>query len=722
MVETVAQSVSCMKYSRLLFLVVPFAVLPCGCTDDPMADSQLSSSINFGVASDISQESMSRSSSRVVTRMVATGEGADSLWFRMIQTPTATDRPPVSRGVLTDGSSIADFGVSCFRTIGDTRNVYFSGEKYTGSALSDSWQNSQGKIYYWMPSDASFDFYAWTPYGAPVFTDAASGTFRYTVSPEVRNQIDLCGCYVESATPGRKVPLVFGHLLSRILFKVPVRDDLASGTVTGIEISNVCRTGSYSLISGHWTPDSSDRFTYKLKPETDYVSGAELTAGGLQLFLLPQTLTEGTIITISFKDNNGLIKTYTRSLKGVTWLKGYTYTFSIGIADDGSFEFAGDTPILDANYVMHTNVIHPLNIGDTEDWTAVVRTADGADVTIQKEADVNFMATEGFWSDRILDKNGVDKGSARGTDRISSTGTTDVPVRIFLPENVSEQNRIIYVDFYVGSGTQPVTTLTLLQYCPDWVGDYGWEQIDDNGIGNFGFDWTRLVHLTYKYSIGTSANTNNKNYKYADGIRKSYNGYERWTGMGTFRKSVLNYRCYITLDYSMLTDLTGSDSRTDGLQNTRWLNEYGGDAATMAMENGILSIRKTEKDHQHETAFRIANSKDDGTNAPESRLTTPKLASDIALSHALMKNPYNLRETEANEDGEMGYIPVIKEIKWYLPALGQFSILPKLEPINPGEYWSSTIDPGKTTKPYDGSGSQRGRNEWLKIRACRNRY
>lgn len=713
-----------MKCSFRHIFLAACCTLLWACEDDIVSGPATSPDINFAVPATYATEGASSRTSQLtaMTRMVATSADGDSLWLSVTATPTGDISTAATRGTPLDEATITDFGVSCLRTTEGSTKLYFHSEKYTGTVASDSWVNANGKTYYWMPKDANFDFFAWTPFNAPVFSDPARGIFRYTVPADVRSQRDLCGCYIQDATPGIKVPLKFSHLLSRIKFNVPERDNLALGTVTNIEISNLCRSGSYSLISGEWTLNPTDLFTFKVKPETAYTSGIELTANGLELFMLPQAIADGSVVTITFKPENGAIKTFTKPLKGITWLKGYTYTFNVGITEEGAFEFANDTPVQDANYVSHTNIIHPVSVGASQNWTAKVRASDGADISIIKEADVNIMATEGFWTDRILDKNGNDKGSARGTDRISSSGSTDVPVRIFLPENVSDQNRIIYVDFYFDNASEPVTTLTLLQYCPDWVGDYGWEQIDDNGIGNFGFNWTRNVYLTYKYNIPRIGTQNNANYKYLMTVWESY-GKPWWTSTGSFTSptNIFRDRWYIRLDYSLLTDLTGSTSRSDGHGNTVWLNQYGGEAATMAMENGILSIHKTQANHTHETAFRIATPEDDGRDAPISTLTSPKLASDIALSHALMKNPYNIRETEVNEEGQMGYIPVIREIKWYLPAVDQFSILPKLEPINPGEYWSSTIEPGTDTEPFDGAGVKNPRGTWLKIRACRNR-
>lgn len=629
------------------------------------------------------------------------------------------------------------------KTSDSAKSYYFKNIAYSrtteteGGTLLNLWQCAN--TYYWLGAQDNYTFYAVAPWnalsqGLTINTDGAEPVLSYTVPASAADQFDIIAdkTIEYPGNHNKAVPLSFKHLLSRIIINVPQRDDLATGTITNIEISNVVRSGSYSMTSQVWTLTADDIFTFKLQPNVAYTPGAELTGNGRQLFLIPQTLDEGSIITITFKDTTkGTIRTYTKSLGGLTWQKGLTYTFNIGITPDDSFEFTQDTPILDANYVMHTNTIRPVNVIESQQWIAKVRSNDGAPVTIQREADVNVLVKDGFWADRLLDTNGNDVGSARGTDQITSTGAAEVPVRIFLPENSGDKNRIIYIDFYLGASAtgQPVCTLTLLQYCPDWVGTYGWEQIDDNGTGNFGFEWDRKVCLTYKYSVGSNyfASENdivtNRNYKYADGVRQSYPGYDRWTSMGWFwNTKQLNNRCYILLDYSKLNQLIGSNSRIDGLANTVWLNQYGGEAATMAMENSILSIMKTQNGQTTETAFRIATVADDGRNAPPSTLTSPELASDIALSHALMKNKYNLKKT-GTAAGDMGYVPVLTDIVWYLPAVDQFKALPKLEPINPGDYWSSTVEPGADTNPYDGAGIQRERNDttWLKIRACRNR-
>lgn len=723
-----------MRWTKYILISSATILMLGSCADDEFTDGTdglpASDVIGYSIRSVMSRAAVADfNSAKTATELIATSGEQDSLWIYMSETPSELYGRPAGRGTQMETSTINSFDVSCVRTVNGMYDPYFHNEAYTGTAGPATWTNVAGNTYYWWPEDAQFDFYALSP--SKAVTGDPATEFTFAVNNTVKNQIDLCAATVKDATHGQPVALSFRHLLSRIIFKVPEATELATGKINSIELSNIKSSGKYSSGTESWTL-SDDTYTYKLTPETGYESGADLSANGLQLFLMPQALDKNSILTLTFQPtrngaNSGGVKTYTKQLTGIDWEPGMTYVFNVSISPQGFFEFTQDAPIQDANYVMHTNTIRPLEGVGNSSWRAEVRTSDGADVTIQKEADVNVIARSGFWTDRIQNTSGGDTGSARGTNTISGTGMTEVPVRIFLPENVTETNRIVYVDFYLGSETTPAQTLTLLQYCPDWVGSYGWEQIDDNESGDFGFNWTRKVCLTYKYSIGITDNTTDRNYVYADGIRNQYIDTEfsdraNWTGMGTFYRRVgyvweRNYRCYIELDYSKVNDLKGSTSSSDGLTNTWWLNRYGGNAATMGMESGILSIMKSDGTAP---AFRIATTDDDGPNAPTSTLTEVN-ANAIAISIALRKNRYNIRQTAAAEDGQIGYTPQIAEIQWYLPAVGQFGNLPKLEPITPGEYWSSTTQAGADGLILDGSGVGQNRNTVLKVRACRTK-
>lgn len=696
------------------------------CSDDNLLDNpdshpQGSEVIGYGLSPVVSRSTKRNEAPTKTTALHAISKENDSLWIYMSEIPTEQFSSLITRGIAQETAKINSFDVTCIRTVNGTMSdTYFSSETYTGTAGADTWVNENGNIYYWWPENASFDFYALSPAKAKI-TGSMAEDFTFTVENSVKDQIDLCATKVENATPNQKVRLSFHHLLSRIIFKVPEETELATGKIISIELSNIVSTGSYSHSTGKWTLSTNDTFTYKLTPEAAYASGADLTGHDLQLFLMPQSLSEKSILTLTFQptrngENSGGVKTYTKQLTGINWQAGLTYLFNVRISPQGFFEFTQDSPIQDANYVMHTNTIQPLEDVGSSSWRVEARTSDNAGVTIQKEADVNVIAKSGFWTDRILNTNGGDDGSARGTNTISGSGTTPVPVRIFLPENATETNRIVYLDFYLGSETSPVQTLTMLQYCPDWVGNYGWEQIDDNESGDFGFNWTRQVYLTYKYSIGAATNWNT-NYNYIKSVRRNY-GNPFWTNVGYFYNTIRrNNRGYIHLDYSQVNDLSGSTSNSQGLENTIWLYNYGGDAATKAMEEGILSIMKSSGT---ETAFRIATKADDGDQAPLSTLTAVD-ANKIAISIALRKNRYNIRQTTAASEGEKGYTPVLAAIEWYLPAVDQFQNLPRLQSITPNEYWSSTTTPGATGDPYDGSGAMQPRSNILKVRACRTR-
>ena len=140
-------------------------MLLCACTDELQEYVPGSEAISFGIyTAEARHEVMSRSPQSVTTRMVATTATADSLWFDMTAMPTGKLNALTTRGVQLDAATITGFGVSCLRTNRGETNVYFHSERYNGSGVTDSWTNAGGKTYYWMPADARFDFFAWTPY------------------------------------------------------------------------------------------------------------------------------------------------------------------------------------------------------------------------------------------------------------------------------------------------------------------------------------------------------------------------------------------------------------------------------------------------------------------------------------------------------------------------------------------------------------------------------
>ena len=250
--------------------------------------------------------------------------------------------------------------------------------------------------------------------------------------------------------------------------------------------------------------------------------------------------------------------------------------------------------------------------------------------------------------------------------------------------------------------------------------EYGWEQIDDNQSGDYGFNWDRKINYIFPYNLGEDNIF--KDYHYTESearelinsIIQQYNA-ESYT-------SIVNYsiwpsnRVYVAIDYSNLNSLLGkASSSDDGLQNTKELNEIAG-SAFGAFELALENTYKTESGHETEHMFRVPNTSAEKNIIPEASGTNnPKSG---ILGFVLKKNKYNLPEIK--DDNNIGYAPILTEVVWYLPAYGQFTSLP--EGMTSSDYWSSTAT---NESAYLGSGTEAadgdGRGETHYVRAMRNK-
>lgn len=95
--------------------------------------------------------------------------------------------------------------------------------------------------------------------------------------------------------------------------------------------------------------------------------------------------------------------------------------------------------------------------------------------------------------------------SARGSSSWSGTGNvTNKLFYIFIPENVSDKDRQISLTLRgTGDASTVSTTKVLLQKYPNWTdGGFGWEVVDDDESGEYGFKWTRKVVYQFYQNHG----------------------------------------------------------------------------------------------------------------------------------------------------------------------------------------------------------------------------
>lgn len=643
---------------------------------------------SWGDASDT--RSGSGKGMREIDRAVLrTSESNDTLCLRAIESDGIDLGPSVS----TRGSSIGDVSeLSSFGCFAYTEQsgykFYINNEEY--SKGSDGKFTSEN-IYYWpgVQQNLSLDFYCYAPYNCNGLTvpsvASESGTrfLEYAVPTDVSKQQDLmladgAGLKALPGNHNQVLDLSFKHLLSAV--RIETGSSMQAGTVKSVSFKNLYGSANIDMDNPTaWQDYSLYESLFTVEPNVTVTSGQAgqvIVGGDNTLLMLPQAMKpvdglEPTILTIVFNDGTK-DRTLETELTG-EWLMGKTYTYYLSITPEYTLEFNETEPIADAHYV-----IKPIHIkaGDLNGGSYTV-VSSNPDIC-KLRANLVGPEEQGYWP----------KESTGGGDFVRSNSLTlstegEVIVYAFLTENATESDRNVELQLQYNGST--VNTLTLTQKCPVWTSDgtMGWENTEEDPEKPFGFDWTRIV--TYKI----------------DGLNnlwvlivKAFGGYRdgngiKWTSP-SFSKPY--YSC--TLDYSKVQNLSNVYSETDGLENTK--NFTTNNASNLASLEGSLENMGT------------VTSQDGDMNE----------SNDFAALVCLKKNAATIQKQE--NAGTVAYIPSIslEDIKWYLPASGQFTGMPA--DMNGKVYWSSTaINDNANAYSWNGAAAPTPRMENLNVRAVR---
>lgn len=656
---------------------------------------------------------------------------------------------PMSRAALvTDGNMHDSFGVTACIYTGEDKAYYFFNEKNTKPADYSStaiWTYDSGNIYYWPGANHSLRFYAYSPYECKGLatpqetTPGAAPTFNYTVPANATDQTDIL-TYATGEMDGNtktSVPLKFDHICTAVQFVVG--KEMQPGSIKSITMKGIKNAGSYSFESNEWTlGETTDNFVQNWengKPVSQ-TEGAEIMGDDGCFVMLPQTLPDGASVEIVFHDDNtGKDRTLTASLAGQHWPQGKRVKYNISISPDYKFELTDVPEAIDAHYVICKTTLKVTGVPDGKAWTVTAPTLANEAVTIIRQDEMNDYAKQGYWTDRRINQNGTDTGSARGTSSFKGTGSGEFQIAIFVPENAGDVNRKFSLTIKFNGEENTAQALDLNQLCPAWTDrNFGWEQIDDNEKGEFGFCWNRKSMYVIPY------NRNNDNYQTAafnllKDLIKKYDAdtYVKYYDINMdIEGRLFNRNTYaIVIDYSKL-DLTGTYSEDNGLSNTSQLQAAAKGATGEEFEKVLSSITKSDAGEsgaeannplfRHPSDWEISHNrnlnvggvkglyKTQGENAPGSGI----------LNYVEKKNCFNLNATY--QDGFTVWYPVLRELKWYIPAKGQFGNIPSN--IHTGvvssDNWSSTPVMDKKNA-YLGNGSAAERLSTHKVRACRNK-
>lgn len=630
--------------------------------------------------------------------------------------------------VATKGSkitSLSSFTVWGSLTGTNETNLFFPAE---GLQFTDTDGIFHSNPAYFWPGAGTLDFVAVGNAPASGFTANlnADGTalesFSYTVPADATDQNDI----VVASAPGisgslnASHPLDFKHIMSAV--NVKVGSYMAEGTIKSIVLKGVYNSGTYNPATKRWTINTESTSDYEVKfangetyTTTGHASGDLINADNATFMFIPQQPGTGAVMEVVFNDGNKDYKA-TGSIEGDIWDMSKTTNYMLSVDESFNISIEPVGKKLDAHYIIaNVNV----TVTGIDNWTISATASDGKDVSILPKSEANPLAQQGFWTDKVVDENGTETTSARGTFTWSGSGEKSNEVfYVFIPENVTDRDREITITLTSSENSAVSSTKVLVQKYPHWTGDIGWEVVDDDEAGKYGFKWTRKVAYIYPYSRALQSTATNFCNNFINTYGAGTNGFAT---VGAISLGLFQNRAYILLDYSVLNNVTGADSATEGYNNTLALYNAAGTTATSQFETIVTTTMKTESGHETENMFRLPTQEEINRGCPTETGSNNDLSA--IMEYIQKKNRYCMQiQTVSGDSQGNSYVPYFqsKDLKWFLPAYGQFTNIdftPEIDSDSAADYWSSTT--AGTTTAYRGSGAEEDRDTELAVIAVR---
>ena len=731
-----------------------FAFLMMSCADDEIIESPtiLSPSKTIAFDADIEwtepDQTRSASPNRVSNFSLLTDTGEEVLPCGVY----------VQDGIQYNGEEKPLTRGAVINRIGDSFNVWATYTKdNVSSEFFSNLEFSKGSgdvfnslnTYYW-PGSGTLDFVAVSNTPASNFAHQMSSdgskleSFIYTVPADATQQNDIIVAIAKgiAGDNNTSVPLSFKHIMSAVNVKI---GSVVKGEIQSITFKNVYNKGKYLVEQDVWVVDKTSvgDFTVTMQDGKFVSSGTDAegtpvnTKEGTFMFI-PQNPGDNAEMVIEFLDSNtghlysddATKNPYKPALRGSiagdNWDKSKTVNYMLSIDESFTLTIEPVGKKLDAHYVIgYANV----TVDGIDNWTIEVSSDISSDeqITIQPEEEVNPLAKQGFWTDKVVGANGnVTTESTRGSDSWSGTGNvTNKLFYIFIPENVSDKDRQISLTLRgTGDASTVSTTKVLLQKYPNWTdGGFGWEVVDDDESGKYGFKWTRKVAYIYPYGQAKIFDSKVEDYckNWVSTYGADANGF---ASVVVYSHDWKSDRAYILLDYSKLNNITGADSGTDGFSNTLALYRQAGTTATSQFETILKTTLKTESGKETENMFRLPNDDEVSSGKVPAESGT---ANDLSAVMEIIqkKNRYYVQkksQTDSNGNPIVTYVPYFFEndLKWYLPAYGQFQYFvpnPNIAGDAAANYWSSTT--AGTTTAWTGGGEEKDRDLEYRVIAVR---
>lgn len=648
------------------------------------------------------------------------------------------DGTPATRGVpVTSLDTYGSFHVQAHCTDNGTPVSQFYMDDNATNSDGTVWSTSQ--VRYWPGENRTLQFFAWAPADA-AFTatpgSPESTTFKYTVPDNATDQKDIVVATTDryDGDHEQQVPLTFKHILTAVKFEFG--SQMQPGKIKSVALKGVIKGGTYTAFptggttggEGEWTPDATaGDFSQELNilttgTETD---GTPVTTEEGTFMMLPQTLPDGAEVEVVFLDQtSGQERTLSASIAGTQWPQGKTVTYSLSITPEYKFEITEENPVIDAHYVIFQTTLKVSGVAPNQSWTITAPTLDGANVTIQRQSDMNSWARQGYWTDRNVNQGGDDTGSARGTNTLSGTGSGEFPIAIFVPENIGEAERTVELSAGIGTSGDAVQTISIKQLCPSWFSsNLGCERLEGDPEA-WGFYWSNDYALTF--NLG-SCDEND---------RESLRQYVEWTqGLHDLSESWLLGWLIRLIFGNDIPDLSFVDMEKS---NTEWWG--GGIADEITINLGQLNTENiaesTDNGQQNtrdiynfqgiqlvnEIINRIQNVGGYNSSMMEETGTGVFPTNNAAI--ACMKlNSWNVVTAQDEEILQLSNNSPTPD--WYLPASGEITGIHDDEIPFSGNYWTSTSVQGSHENAYKyddgGAVSQERRDTRLNVRAVRKK-
>lgn len=619
-------------------------------------------------------------------------------------------------------------------------------------------------IYPW-PGEGTLNFVALGNAPASGLTANMNGTavesFTYTVPADAIAQTDVVVATLNDVlgSANSTQALDFKHIMSAVNVKIGTMPS-SGGVIKSMKFKNIYNSGTYNYKTETWLRAGTKAdFPVLSNGNASFTpgnTGSIVNAEDYTLMMLPQIIADDAVLEIVFQYSGASEVTLTAPIakneQGVyyEWKKGKTTYYTISIDENYNLQVIPQGNVLDAHYIMTTANVNVTKIDEGQEWYLKV-SADNVTSTENisvkvNDGTINQYIKDGYWINAI-DGNIV---NARGRDIVKGEGTGITNVIIFIPENITAQDRKITLEYGIVGQESNAKFEYLYQKCPYWdtTNKWGWEKVDDQNSGQYGFAWTKVICYVTTYDLrswGAYSQDDVKNMVKSiltslglptTGIDATQSDYDansfvtidtydnKKQALGSWWRS--GTRIAVIIDYTKL-DFENAMSTSDGLANTKAFF-YG--ASMLAFENALLDVLKN--DGSGDKFFRQLNDAEYNSGEFNFHNYTYNGSSAIfrdngggvddasgILKYIIKKNAFDIVTTTTDTYTYTGIDMDANDIDWYLPAKDQYTGYDDFEfatgtaTFNPAEFWSSTA--AINQKAYPGKGDAIARTETRKV-------